>query len=203
MRVLVACEYSGVVRDAFTARGHYAVSCDILPTESHPERHYQMDVTSLIKLTPGRWDLIVAFPPCTDLSVAGANRWAEKAADGRQQRAAEFFKSFFDYADKVAVENPVGWMNTNWRKPNQIIEPYYFGDPWRKKTCLWLKGLSALTYGPKMVAPVNGPWVSSGSAYRRGAVKSRPEDGNSRKDRAKTRSRTFQGIADAMAEQWG
>jgi site-specific DNA-cytosine methylase len=203
VRILVACEYSGRVRDAFTARGHFALSCDILPTETEGP-HYQGDVRDV--LSEG-WDMIIAFPPCTKLSCIGAAHWKRWAADGSQQDAIDFFMMFANaQCDRVAVENPAGIMSTKWRRPDQYIQPWWFGDPWTKRTGLWLKGV------PKLVAasPVTpqGFWVS-GTSYAKG--RGDADEGayagftgkESNSTRAKERSRTFQGIANAMAAQWG
>lgn len=196
MRVLVACEYSGTVRDAFLRHGHYAISCDILPSESDYGAHYRGDVRDIIG---DGWDLMIAHPPCTYLSVAG-NRWL--SVPGRQQLrddALEFFKELY-YASipRICIENPVGYANTHFRKPDQIIHPYYFGDPQMKRTCLWLKNLPLLV--PTNMLPKPEPlYVTEGSGHRRYFT-----DGLcSGKDRQKLRSKTFEGIAEAMAAQWG
>ena len=185
MRVLVACEESQEVCKAFRALGHEAYSCDIEPCSGgHPEWHLRCDALELLKM---RWDMILAFPPCTHLAVSGARYFAEKRADGRQQRAIDFFLRFAN-ADclRIAIENPVGIMSTQWRKPDQIIQPWMFGHGETKSTCLWLKGLPPLT-------PTN---VVNGREQR---VWKMPPS----KDRAKLRSRTYHGVALAMAEQWG
>jgi site-specific DNA-cytosine methylase len=141
MRVLVACEYSGVVRDAFTAKGHFAMSSDLLPTES-PGPHYQGDVMEIIN---DGWDLLIAFPPCTHLANAGGAWFEQKRKDGRQRQGVDFFMRMVNAPiKKIAVENPQGIMSTMFRKPDQIIHPYYFGDPKKKATCLWLKNLPRL-----------------------------------------------------------
>jgi len=183
MRVLIACEYSGVVRDAFAALGHDAMSCDLLPTDA-PGKHYQGDVRDVID---GCWDLMIAHPPCTHLSVSGAKHFAEKRMDGRQQSAISFFM-MLSKADipMIAIENPVCIMSSLYRKPDQIIQPWQFGHGETKATCLWLKGLPLLT--PTDV--VDG---------REAKVHKMPPS----PDRWKNRSRTYQGIAQAMAEQWG
>lgn len=185
MKVLVACEESQEVCKAFRALGHETYSCDIEPCSGgHPEWHLQCDVLELLKM---QWDMILAFPPCTHLAVSGARYFAEKRADGRQQRAIDFFLRFAN-ADclRIAIENPVGIMSTQWRKPDQIIQPWMFGHGETKSTCLWLKGLPPLT-------PTN---VVNGREQR---VWKMPPS----KDRAKLRSRTYHGVALAMAEQWG
>lgn len=142
MKILVACEFSGVVRDAFAARGHDAWSCDLLPTE-RPGQHIQGDVLDILG---DGWDMMIAHPPCTHLAVSGARYFAEKRADGRQQAAVDFFMRLVNAPiERVAVENPVCIMSTLYRKPDQIIQPYQFGHPESKKTCLWLRGLPMLT----------------------------------------------------------
>lgn len=183
MRVLVACEYSGVVRDAFIARGHEAMSCDLLPTEA-PGPHYEGDVRDVLDFP---WDLMIAHPPCTHLSVSGARHFAAKRLDGRQQSAVSFFMMLAK-ADipRIAIENPVCIMSSLWRKPDQTIQPWQFGHGETKATCLWLKSLPPLT--PTDI--VEG---------REARVHLMPPSEN----RWKERSRTFAGIGKAMASQWG
>lgn len=183
MRVLVACEYSGVVRDAFVRGGHDAMSCDLLPTDV-PGAHYQGDVRDVIH---AQWDLMIAHPPCTHLSVSGARHFAEKRMDGRQQSAISFFMELMK-ADihMIAVENPVCIMSSFFRKPDQVIQPWQFGNGETKATCLWLKNLPTLK-------PTN---IVDGREARIHKMPPSP-------DRWKERSKTFQGIADAMAAQWG
>jgi site-specific DNA-cytosine methylase len=193
VRVLVACEFSGVVRDAFRARGHDAVSCDLLPTE-RPGPHIQGDV--LPHLGDG-WDLMIAHPPCTHLAVSGAKWFAEKRRDGRQWEAVQFFMALARAPIlRIAIENPVGIMSTTWRPPDQIVQPYQFGHEATKTTCLWLKNLPRLT-PTKLVA--KGPRHVTKSG------RSLPEWYNlpPSEDRARIRSRTFTGLGEAMAEQWG
>jgi site-specific DNA-cytosine methylase len=182
MRVLVACEYSGAVRDALIARGHDAMSCDLLPTES-PGPHYQGDVRDVLDYP---WDAMLAFPPCTHLSVSGARHFEAKRQDGRQQAAVSFFMSLAK-ADipRIAIENPVCIMSSLWRKPDQVIQPWQHGHGETKATCLWLKGLPLLR--PTRI--VEG---------RQARVHRMPPG----PDRWKERSRTFEGIARAMAHQW-
>lgn len=183
MRVLIACEYSGRVRDAFIKKGHEAISCDILPTDS-PGPHYEGDIFDIIN---DGWDLMIAHPPCTDLAVSGARHFAAKKADGRQQKSIYFFMALANSnIPKYAIENPICIMSSIWRKPDQIIQPWMFGHGETKATCLWLKGLDKLS-------PTN---VVDGREQR---IHKLPPS----KDRWKIRSTTFQGIADAMAEQWG
>lgn len=204
MNVLIACEESQEVCKAFRAKGHCAFSCDILECSGgHPEWHIKDDV---LKHLNG-WDLIIAHPPCTYLTVTG-NRWfniqryGDKAIARYKAReeAVEFFYKFVNAdCSKIAIENPIGYMSTVYRKPDQIIQPYYFGDPARKATCLWLKGLKPLkktnVVEPIIVKYKNGkgtdnPWHME--TMKLSAV-----------ERAKARSKTFPGIARAMAEQWG
>jgi hypothetical protein len=182
MKVLIACEFSGIVRDAFTARGHEAVSCDLLPTES-PGLHYQGDVLDILD---AGWDLMIAHPPCTYLAVSGA-RWFKDRQE-EQRKALEFVGSLMDAPiDLIAIENPVSVISTKIRKPNQIIQPWQFGHGETKKTCLWLLG------GLPKLIPTN---IVEG---RKSRVHREPPS----RDRWKNRSRTLQGIADAMAKQWG
>jgi len=194
VKILIACEYSGRVRDSFIAKGHSATSCDFIPSDSSKGDHYQGDVNNILYYD---WDMIIAFPPCTDLARSGARWFKEKQADGRQQASIDFFMKFSSLdCEKVCIENPVGIMSTAWRKPDQIIHPWMFGDRASKQTCLWLKGL------PKL-EPTN--IVDKGARHITKSGKSIPEWYNipPSPDRAKIRSLTFQGIADAMAEQWG
>ena len=183
MKVLVACEYSGRVRDAFINMGHDAISCDMLATE-RPGPHYQGDVFDIIG---DGWDLMIAHPPCTHLAVSGARHFAAKQASGVQQEALEFVRLLLDAPiPKIALENPVSIISTRIRKPSQIIQPWMFGHGETKTTCLWLKGLHKLV-------PTN---IVAGRADR---IHKMPPSPN----RWKERSRTYQGIADAMAAQWG
>jgi len=203
MKILVACEYSGAVRDEFIAKGHDAISCDILPTDV-PGPHYQGDVNDILS---DNWDMIIAHPPCTYLTVTG-NRWfnIEKYGDKARQRhldreeAVDFFMLFANAnCDKIAIENPVGVISTRWRKPDQIINPYQFGDPFEKKTCLWLKGLPKLE-PTNIVKPPPRTEYKSGKtmpSWYADAVKL------PKAERSKLRSKTFPGIAKAIATQWG
>lgn len=208
MKVLIACEESQRVCIAFRNMGHEAYSCDVQECSGgHPEWHIQEDVLPLINgdcsfftmdgtfhTIKGQWDLLIAHPPCTHLASSGAAWFKEKRANGTQQAAIEFFMKFID-ADcaHIAVENPIGIMSTCYRKPDQIIQPWMFGHPEKKATCLWLKGLPPLT-------PTNDV-----SEY----MKTLPKNQQERlhylppsPERAKLRSKTFPGIADAMASQW-
>lgn len=195
MRVLIACEHSGTVRDQFIALGHEAMSCDLLDTDT-PGPHYRGDVRDVLT---ARWDMILAFPPCTHLAVSGAKHFAQKRADGRQQEGIEFFLMFTKLeCPRVAIENPVGIMSSVYRKPDQIIQPWMFGDPFTKTTCLWLKGLAPLR-------PTN--IVDKGERHVTKSGKSLPKWYNDAlslppAQRAIVRNKTFPGIARAMAEQW-
>ena len=182
MRVLVACEFSGVVRDAFLAHGHDAWSCDLLPSESLGERHYQCDVREIL---PEGWGLMIAHPPCTHLAVSGA-RWF-KGKEREQAEALAFVQELMDAPiPRICIENPVSVISSKIRKPDQIIQPWQFGHGETKATCLWLKNL------PKLI-PTK---VVDGRAARVHFASPGPE-------RWKERSRTLRGIAAAMAEQWG
>jgi len=182
VRVLIACEYSGVVRDAFRARGHDAVSCDLLPTEVAGP-HYQGDVFDVIE---DGWDLMICHPPCTDLAVSGARHFPAKIADGRQGRALDFVRRLLNAPiDRIALENPISVISSKIRKPDQIIQPWMFGHGEVKATCLWLENLPLLT--PTDVVDGREPRVHF-----------MPPGPN----RWKERSRTLTGIASAMAEQW-
>ena len=205
MRVLVACEESQEVCKAFRALGHEAYSCDLEPCSGgHPEWHLQCDALEMLKI---RWDLIIAHPPCTYLTRAGAVRLYDREhgikdadRDKKGFAAAAFFMRFLD-ADcrKIAVENPVPLTRYALPPWSQVIEPYMFGHPWRKKTCLWLRGLPPLM-ATDIVVP-EGLWVGSTSGRKDGAIYTRYKL-TSKRD-AKTRAKTFPGLARAMAEQWG
>lgn len=186
MRVLVACEYSGAVRDAFRAQGHDAVSCDLLPTDV-PGPHIQGSVLELSREYLATFDLMVAFPPCTHLAVSGARWFPAKRADGRQQAALDFVRALMDMPiPRIAIENPVSIISSAIRKPDQTIQPWQYGHGETKRTCLWLKNLPLLT-------PTN---VVEGREAR---IHKMPPSA----DRWKLRSMTYPGIAAAMAEQWG
>lgn len=184
MRVLVACEFSGIVRDAFHALGHDAWSCDLLPSETEGQ-HIQEDVIKVIWSQP--WDLMIAHPPCTHLAVSGARFFKEKQLDGRQQEALDFFrKCLYAPIPRIAVENPISIISSHLRKPDQVIQPWMFGHGETKATCLWLKNLPPLL-------PTN--FVKGREARVHHIAPSAA--------RWKERSRTLLGIADAMAKQWG
>ena len=198
MKILIACEESQEVCKAFREKGHEAYSCDIEPCSGgHPEWHLQQDV---IPLLDQEWDMIIAFPPCTHLAVSGAARFEQKRKDGRQQQGIDFFMEFTKTdCERVAIENPVGIMSTIYRKPDQIIQPWMFGDPFENKTCLWLRGLPLLI-PENSVEPPKRKVFNSGKSmpeWYADAWRLPP------KERAKIRSKTFPGIAKAMAEQWG
>ena len=183
MRVLVACEYSGRVRDAFRRYGHDAMSCDLLPTEV-PGPHYQGPVEDILDES---WDLMVAHPPCTHLAVSGSRHFPEKIKDGRQQQALNFVRLLMNSPiDRWCIENPVSVISSTIRPPDQVIQPWEYGHGEVKATCLWLKNL------PKL-RPTN---YVEGREERVHLMPPGP-------DRWKERSRTFEGVADAMGEQWG
>jgi len=183
MRVLIACEFSGIVRDAFIRHGHDAMSCDLLPSEREGP-HHQGDVRDLLT---EHWDLMIACPPCTDLAVSGARWFKEKQADGRQQRALDFVRLLMNAPiERIALENPVSIISSYIRLPDQVIQPWMFGHGETKATCLWLKNLYPLI-------PTN---VVSGREARIHKMPPSP-------DRWRERSRTYEGIAEAMASQWG
>lgn len=183
MRVLVACEFSGLVRDAFIARGHDAMSCDLLPTE-RPGPHYQGDVRDVLHAC---WDLMVAHPPCTDLAASGAKHFEAKRLDGRQARSVAFFMELARAPiPRIVLENPVCIMSRLYRKPDQIIQPWWFGHGETKATCLWLKNVPLLQ--PTAVV--------EGRDDRIHRLPPSPE-------RWKLRSETYPGVAKAMADQWG
>ena len=189
MRILVACERSGVVRDAFIKRGHDAVSCDLVDSEIDGP-HVIGDALELAR--SGRWDMMIAFPPCTHLAVSGARYFAEKRADGRQQRGLQFVRDLLDAPiQRIALENPVGIISTQIRKPDQIIQPWHFGEDASKKTCLWLKNLP----------PLMATGIIKKKRYANQTASGQNKLGPS-PNRAMDRSRTYQGIADAMASQW-
>ncbi len=185
MRVLIACEFSGIVREAFKLKGHDAWSCDLLETEI-PGNHYKEDIRELLK-KDDKWDMIIAHPPCTHLAVSGARWFKDKIEE--QKAAIEFFLYFTRIAvPKVAIENPISIMSRLYRKPDQIIEPWWFGHLERKATCLWLKNL---------------PRLRPTKILEHGMLQDRIHRASPGKDRWKERSRTYKGIAEAMAKQWG
>lgn len=216
-RILVACEFSGIIRDAFSARGHDAWSCDLLPSE-RPGQHIQGDVVPILREP---WDLVIAHPPCTYLSYAGTAHWNKPGRAEKRGEAMEFFIQCYDAnAPKVCVENPFGWPCQAFKKPSQIVNPFDFGQPIRKRTCLWLRGLPLLWRGDDLFrgsgTPVDPPEpvyigtrIATGKPKRRYTQDVRPrnwhwiESVSPGMDRAHERSRSFPSIAAAMAEQWG
>jgi hypothetical protein len=183
LRVLVACEYSGRVRDAFIAHGHHAMSCDLLPTEA-PGPHHQGPVEDVLD---DGWDLMVAHPPCTDLAISGCRWFAQKYADGRVDRALAFVRLLMAAPiDRWCIENPISLISSRIRKPDQIIQPWEFGHGETKATCLWLKNLP----------PLRPTHVVAGREARVHLMPPSP-------DRWKERSRTYEGVAAAMGQQWG
>ena len=181
--MLVGCEYSGKVRRACRNLGHDAWSCDLLPAEDGSKWHIQEDITKILN---EEWDMLIGFPPCTHLASSGARWFKQKIADGRQQQGIDFFMTLAGCGiEKIAIENPIGIMSTVYRKPDQIIQPWQFGHGETKATCLWLKGL------PKLEATD----VVEGREQR---IWRMPPS----KDRAHKRSETYEGIANAMAQQW-
>jgi hypothetical protein len=204
VKILVACEESQIVTNEFRALGHEAYSCDVLECSgSHPEWHILGDVTPVLK---NNWDMVLAFPPCTHLAVSGAAHFEAKRKDGRQKEGIDFFMIFanLDHVPKVSIENPIGIMSKLWRKPDQIIQPYEFGEDASKRTCLWLKGLPLLKstnrVAGRMVTTPSGKvverWANQCSNYGHDRTSPSPE-------RGKIRSKTYLGIAKAMATQWG
>ena len=194
MRVLVACEESQAVTKEFRKRGHEAYSCDLLPCSGgHPEWHLQADALELAKMS---WDMVIEFPPCTNLAVSGARWFDEKRRKGSQLMGEGFFLAFtaLDHVTRVAIENPVGVMSSVYRKPDQVIQPWMFGHPETKATCLWLKGLPPLV--PTKDARAEMESLPDRQAHRVFSMPPGP-------DRARLRSKTYKGVARAMAEQWG
>lgn len=209
MRVLIACEESQAVCKEFRRKGHEAYSCDIQDCSGgHPEWHIKDDV---LKVINDGWDLMIAFPPCTHLAVSGAAWFEQKRKDGRQQNAIEFFMALANSdIEKIAIENPVGIMSNIWRKPDQKIHPYYFGDPYQKTTCLWLKNLPKLYHTKYLtlfdhIVTHTEPGEmhigirKDGRVYRMAKWYNDARSGN----HGFKRSKTFPGIAKAMADQWG
>ena len=204
MRILIACEYSGIVRDAFIAKGHDAWSCDLLSSEKEGP-HLQCNVLSILDL---HWDMIIAHPPCTYLSYSGIKYWNRDGRKEKRDAAMNFFMDLYNAPiEKIAIENPVGYPNTVFRKPDQIIKPYYFGEKQMKSWCLWLKGLPKLLhfkeddlFNKKTHVDRPEPVYTDKSGKKRYLTEA--ISGFS-KDAQKRRSKTFQSFADAMADQWG
>lgn len=209
VRILVACEESQAVTIAFRERGHEAYSCDILPCSGgHPEWHYQGDVVPVLS---EKWDMVIAFPPCTHLCSSGARHFAAKRADGRQQQGIAFFMQFTGLSCLWAIENPVGIMSSHYRKPNQIIQPWQFGHRDSKATCLWLNGLPALVptniVEPVWCETVTAKGKKTSLSHNKPRWENQTPSGQNKlgpsPQRAMLRAKTYQGIAQAMAEQWG
>lgn len=220
MNVLIACEESQAICKQFRKKGHEAYSCDLYECSGgHPEWHIQQDVLPLLngncqfKTMDGKrhtltkkWDLIIAHPPCTDLAVSGARHFERKIKEGTQQKAIDFFMKFTQAdCDKIAIENPIGIMSTKYRKPDQIIQPWQFGDKFSKSTCLWLKGLPKLKPTKIVESGEWKEWID-----KKGRKKRQPmwffealKTAKTTEERSKLRSKTFPGIAQAIAEQWG
>jgi len=206
LKVLIGCEFSQIVTKAFRRKGHEAYSCDILPTEGNKEWHIQDDVLNHLD---ENWDLGIFHPSCTHIAASGARWFKVKIADGRQQKGIDFFMRLVN-ADipKIAIENPKGIMSRVYRRPDQIIQPYWFGDSCQKATCLWLKGLAKLT--PTNIVDRGMIYVDPRGNKHGGIHTMRAKTCYSPQmllppsnDRWKIRSRTFRGVADAMADQWG
>lgn len=230
MNVLIACEESQRVCKAFREKGHNAFSCDIIECSGgHPEWHIQEDVITLLNgdcgfhtangdnhFISGKWDMIIAFPPCTHLAVSGARHFEKKRADGRQREGIEFFCQFLNAnCEKVVIENPVGIISGDYipthfpdlaekyglpKKPTQIIQPYEYGDPHKKSTCLWIKGVQPLK-PTKIVEPELISYLCKSG--KKVTFSKHMVQGFTNDERAKVRSKTFPGIAQAMADQWG
>jgi hypothetical protein len=181
MRVLVACEFSGAVRDSFTARGHDAWSCDVLPSETEGQ-HYQGDIRDFLE---AGWDLLIAHPPCTHLAVSGA-RWFKDKKDEQAHGLGFVMQLWAAPVDRIAIENPISILSSRWRKPDQIVQPFMFNEPFQKATCLWLKNLPKLIPTGIVEERKQACWLEAPGP-----------------DRWKNRSRTYQGLALAMASQWG
>lgn len=214
--ILIGCEESGTVTAAFRSIGINAYSCDILPTSGpHPEYHYQEDIFKVLR--GGNFAALIAFPPCTHLTNAGARFFEIKRANGQQQQALNFFKQLYEYPiDKICLENPVGIVGTHYIKPTQIIQPFYFGEPYQKTTCLWLKNLPKLwhngqpnLFNEKITHVKINDGFYTWTCKKTGRQKRQPLWyykaaflSAKKGERQKARSKTFPGIAQAMAEQW-
>jgi site-specific DNA-cytosine methylase len=208
LNILIACEYSGAVREAFRKLGHNAISCDLLESEDNSPFHYQGNVFDIIKGNPFNnhqpWDLMIAHPPCTDLAVSGSRWFPEKIADGRQDIALQFVRDLMDAPiEHILIENPISVISSKIRKPNQIIQPWQFGDPFQKSTCLWLKNLPLLAHTKIVDKGEFKEWIDKKTGkVKRQATWYYEAFKKGKEDRWKDRSRTFQGIADAIADQY-
>ena len=193
MNILIACEFSGTVRRAFAARGHTVTSCDLLPADDASPDHIQGDVLALLQARGATFDLMVAHPPCTHLAVSGARHFARKQVE--QAEALDFVRALMHCGiPRICIENPVSVISSKIRKPDQIIQPWQFGHPEAKTTCLWLTGLPPLTHTHVLAKPASGRWANQTPS---GQNKLGPSP-----DRWKKRSTTYTGIAEAMATQW-
>lgn len=205
MKILIACEYSGIVRDFFIQNGHNAVSCDILPTEKKGP-HITGDVLGVLN---NGWDMMIAFPPCTHLASSGAAHFKKKQEDGRQQKSIDFFMKLVNAKiDKIAIENPIGIMSSKYRQPDQIVHPYYFGDNYPKSTCLWLKNLPKLFHCPVDDLFYKKPhvvpeYIEYNSKKTKSGKSKYSKFGKLGKGKGKERSLMPMGLAQAMANQWG
>lgn len=211
MKVLVACEFSGIVRNAFAALGHDAWSCDLMPSEQ-PGQHIQADVLTVLN---DGWDLMIAHPPCEYLTYAANHVWNEPGRAQKRRRAAMFFYKLYKAPiPYVCVENPVGWMNTVFRKPDQIIHPYYFGDRHMNRTCFWLRGLQRLwfwesddLFGKQTMTDIPEPLYvherKPSKKYKGGEIKKRYFVDHKGSLNSSDRAKTFPSVAAAMASQWG
>jgi site-specific DNA-cytosine methylase len=216
MKILIACEESQAVCKEFRQLGFEAYSCDILDCSGgHPEWHIKDDI---LKVINDKWDVMISFPPCTHLTVSGAMHFAQKRKDGRQQQGIDFFMAMINAPIKhIAVENPIGIMSKNYRKPDQIIQPYYFGDPFQKTTCLWLKNLPKLYHNKEpnlfdneITHVENNKDYKTWICKKTGKIKRQQMwyyealiNAKTKEERSTIRSKTFHGIAKAMAIQWG
>lgn len=202
MRVLVACEYSAVVRDAFRARGHHAYSCDLLPTEGDPNWHLQEDALKIAYWGIMKWDLMIAHPPCTYLTIAGASKYSAPGREELRNDAIEFFLKLQNAPiEKIAIENPIPFLSVQERvgKYDQYVNPFDFGTPERKRVCLWLKNLPPLAPTNPVPAPIKKSYVRKTGAKAGKLYHTYYHQGKSAKERA----RFWPCIANAMAEQWG
>ena len=204
MKILVACEESQAVTIELRKLGHEAFSCDLLDQSGgHPKWHIKGDAVK--EAYSGKYDMMICFTPCTHLAVSGARHFAKKIADGRQQQGIDLFMSFVNAPiDKIAIENPIGIMSTNYRKPNQIIQPWMFGDKAQKSTCLWLKGLPNLVATDIVEKGAFKEWISAKGVKKRQALwfYEALQKAKTSAERSTLRSKTFPGIAKAMASQW-
>lgn len=208
MNILIGCEYSNTVAREFRKKGHKVTSCDLLPNDEDQSNHYQGDIFDI--LYKELWDFGIFFPPCTHIALSGTKHWKLKKSDGRQQAAIKFFMKFTILKiPKVCIENPIGLMSTVYRKPDQIIQPYHFGDSYKKSTCLWLTGLPKLfhagevdLFNDKVTHVDKGEFIILPDGRKMPKWYSDAKVA-SKEQTQKTRSKTFPGIARAMADQWG